>query len=110
MLVSKPLKFNARQTSITDEDKGGAKRPNEIWSSRSGELIPNWLIAGTRRLTSKAEKKPETLIPPSQPHLIPRALLGSKLPILDGYMYNGHPNPHFPSSPAPIQPPEWKRN
>jgi len=64
MLVNKPPNFNARETSIADKDKGGAKRPNEIWSSRSGELTPNRLITGTRRLTSEAEKKPETLIPP----------------------------------------------
>jgi hypothetical protein len=71
MLVNKPPKFNAREASIADKDKGRAKRPNEIWSSKFGELPPNRLIAGTRRLTSEEEKKPETLIPPLQPRLHP---------------------------------------
>jgi hypothetical protein len=67
MLVSKPSKIDAEKTSIAEKDKGGIKRPNEIWSSRSRELIPHWLITGTRRLTSEAEKKPVTYFTTAAP-------------------------------------------
>jgi hypothetical protein len=84
MLVNKPPKFNAREASIADKDKGRAKRPNEIWSSKFGNSHQTGSSLAPEDSPARRRRSRRHLFHHCSPASTLQALFGSKLPILNG--------------------------